>query len=214
MQSKVRVGVAALVVALGIAGRAAAQDGAIAEVRSAWNACSAVTESAPDDWVGWRHDFFNGYGNNFRFYDRRWSGGEPSVLLREIATDGIFWETITSCFREDGTLAFIFTTASSPNYADGGDMGPMITREGRIYFNPDGEVIRTLGQIVDESGKVVVKDGVDTDRYALARGCSPVTVHRTADEVEREYFSVLGEIDGTRPEFAPDTYDWCGAVAE
>lgn len=195
--------------ALAPVGVAAQDDAAIEEIRAAWSACTKVADNPEAYWVGWQHDFMNGYGENFEWYDGRWDS-TPTVLRRSITTDAIVFEVITSCYRTDGSLAFIFTQALSPNYAQGGDSGPIIAREGRIYFDESGKVIRVLGQYADPDGNKLAE--LRDESYQLARGCPPVTVHLDANDIETEYFSVLGDIEGNHPEFTPNEYDWCGAV--
>ncbi len=202
--------VALALVATGVSAATAQDtDPRIDEIRGVWEACTAMTES-DSGWVGWHRDFFNGYGDDFEFYDGRWSG-EVSVLKRAYMIDAIAYEEVTSCFRADGSLAFIFTSMTSPNMGEGGEEGPAIVREGRIYFSEDGEAIRLLGQIADPDGNRL--GDIDAPGYQLARGCSPVTVHRQVDAVETEYFSVLGDITGEHPEFVAEELDWCATLS-
>ncbi len=103
-------------------------------------------------------------------------------------------------------LAFLYSAMVSPNVAEGAD-GPALTREGRLYFDPDGKLIRVLKRIV-ENGKEVAP--IDNDKYQLARGCGLTAPHATLDDVAPTLISELGDIEGTRGEFIVEPLDWCG----
>jgi hypothetical protein len=180
-----------------------ADEAAIAEIRSAWGACTAMLAEAPDDWTGWRRNYDGGYANHFEFHD----GGDDaaSVLVQTWMIDAIATQTDTSCYRADGTLAFLYSVMTSPNMAEGAT-GPALDREGRLYFDPEGNLLRVL-QSITENGKEVAK--TDNDRYQLARGCDLTTPHATVEEVRDHLVSELGDIEGNRGEFTVAPLSWC-----
>lgn len=184
-----------------------AQEAAIAEVRERWERCTALVTEAPDDWLGWRRDFQNGYGDSFQLWDRTWEEGGAAVLRQVFLIDGIAIETDTHCFREDGSLAFIYSEMVSPNMAVGFE-GPSIAREGRLYFDPSGERIRVLQQITQDGEKVADGDNAD---YQLARGCGGLDVHMTLAAAYAHAESELGDIEGNRPAYERQIMDWCEA---
>jgi hypothetical protein len=194
----------ALVAVLTAATPAAAQDDppAILEVREAWTACTRMLEATPDGWVGWRRNFDGGYADFFEFHD----GGDDaaSVLVQTWLIDAIAIQKDTSCYRRDGSLAFVFSELTSPNMA--ADYGPSITREGRIYYAPDGAVLRILGSI-KQDGEVVAE--TDNEQYQLARGCELTHPHLTLADVRRHLDAELGTLEGTRPEFTGNFFAWC-----
>ena len=163
-----------LFASLALAAPALAQDPpAITEIRNHWQRCMDMVEAAPDEWVGWRRDFDNGYTDAFEFHDG--GSGSVSVLVQSWMIDGTASQTDTSCYRSGGSLAFIFSQMIAPNIAAGSD-GGLLHREGRIYFSPEGEVIRVLSHIIRDN-KVVA--AFDTDSYRLARGCDlTIGAHR------------------------------------
>ena len=182
----------------------------LAETEAAKAECDALVEAAPDNWIGWRRDFGNGYTDSFEFHDGRFDN-RPSVLKTGGVIDAIALEETSWCYRGDGSLALIAVTMSSPDYAQGGDMGPLISREGRIYVGADGHVLRIAGWLTDGDG---VKLGpLQMDTHQLARDCGPVDLRLRADDAEGEYLSVLGDIEGNHPEYTANELDWC-AVAE
>jgi hypothetical protein len=184
----------------------------IDEVRAAWDACSKVLEAAANDWTGWRRNFDGGYSDHFEFHD----GGDdvPSVLVQRWLIDGIATQTDTSCYRADGSLAFIFSEMTSPNMAQGtGDRydNPTITREGRLYFAPDGHLLRLLKRIT-EAGNTVAP--IDNEQYQLARGCGLTAPHATVEDVRSHLIAELGDIEGTRGKYTAEPLDWCAMETE
>lgn len=198
------LGIAACLVAATLApGSAGAQDG-LEEIRRAWDACTTLLARAPDDWTGWRRNFEGGYADHFQFHE----GADAAVLVQTWLIDAIATQTDTSCYRPDGTLAFVFTTMTSPNIAAEG--GPTLTREGRIYVAPDGEVLLILGKVLENGVEVA---SMDDDRYSLARGCELTRPHFTTGEVHSHLLSELGDLDGSRPLFETRPFDWCNHPA-
>lgn len=189
-----------------IGGAARADEPKIEEIRKAWTACERVIASNADGWIGWRRDYFNGYGDNFSFWNN--AGSEPSVLRTSAMIDAIALVSTTYCFRTDGTLAFILTIMTSPG--NSGAEG-MISREGRIYVGPDGAILKVLGQILDDKKQLHPFDDPD---WQLARGCEAVKLYKTRGEVEQAYIAELGDIEGKRPVFAPGEFNWCANVAQ
>ena len=189
----------------------AAPEAAIAEIRETWAQCTAILENDGESWAGWRRDFGNGYADSFEFFDRRLDDTSASVLRQVQLVDGIVSIETISCFRPDQSLAFIYTVMHSPDMSDEAAMEGPLSREGRIYFDRNGEVIQLLGQIVGADGAVL--GAADDPDIMLARGCYDVDVHRTLDDVEREYLSVLGDIEGNKPAYEPDNLDWCASAA-
>lgn len=186
----------------------AADNAAITEIRTAWAACTELLAAEPNGWTGWRRNFEGGYADHFEFHD----GGDDaaSVLVRTWLIDAIATQTDTSCFRADGSLAFIYSVMTSPNVAPGAD-GPAISREGRLYFDPEGNLIRVLRSIT-ENGTEVAK--TDNERYQLARGCGLTAPHATVEDVRAHLVSELGDIEGNRGTFTLDPLDWCGIELE
>jgi hypothetical protein len=180
----------------------------IEEVRTAWAACTQLLETTPNDWTGWRRSFDGGYSDHFEFHD----GGDdaPSVLVQTWLIDAIATQTDTSCFRPDGSLAFIYSELTSPNMAEGA-IGPAITREGRLYFAPDGHLLQLLKRIT-EAGKEVAP--IDNGKYQLARGCGLTAPHATVDDVRSHMIAELGDIEGTRGTYETEPLDWCGMEVE
>ena len=180
----------------------------IDEVRTAWDACTTMLAAAPNDWTGWRRNFDGGYADHFEFHD----GGDnaPSVLVQTWLIDAIATQTDTSCYRPDGSLAFIYSEMVSPNMAEGA-IGPAITREGRLYFAPDGHLLRLVKRIT-EAGKEVAP--IDNAQYQLARGCGLTAPHATADDVRSHLIAELGDIEGTRGKYVQEPLDWCGMEVE
>lgn len=185
-----------------------ADEAAIAEVRSAWAACSDMLAAAPNDWTGWRRNFDGGYADHFEFHD----GGDDaaSVLVQTWLIDAIATQTDTSCYRADGSLAFVYSVMTSPNMAAGAD-GPAINREGRLYFDPAGNLLRVL-KAITEGGKEVAK--TDNDKYQLARGCDLTAPHPNVEAVRDHLVSELGDIEGNRGEFAVEPLSWCTIEVE
>jgi len=197
-----------LVLPLLLATPALAQEPAIEEVRTAWAACTALLETAPGDWTGWRRSFEGGYADHFEFHDG--GDGAASVLVQTWLIDAIATQRDTSCYRPDGTLAFLFSDMTSPNMAEHAD-GPAITREGRLYFAPDGHLLRILKRITEAGREVAPIDNAD---YQLARGCGLTTPHPTTGDVRAHLISELGDIEGTRGAFHLDPLDWCALEVE
>ncbi|MDB5541120.1 MAG: hypothetical protein JWQ89_2847 [Devosia sp.] len=185
-----------------------AQSPQLDEVRAAWDTCTRLLQSAPDDWTGWRRSFDGGYADRFQFHDG--GDGAPSVLTQTWLIDAIATQTDTSCYRPDGSLAFVLSEMTSPNMAQGAD-GPTITREGRLSFAPDGRLLRVLKRIT-EAGKEVAP--IDNENYQLARGCTLTAPHATVDDVRSHMISELGDIEGTRGEYIAEPLDWCSMETE
>lgn len=182
----------------------AADSAAIEEVRAAWQACTAHVADQPDNWFGWRRDHDGGYADLFEFWDQGADGYGPSILKRTFLIDAIASEEQTFCYRPDGTLAFVFTQMSSPDMvADGA-----LTREGRIYVDQSGEVIRVLGKVVGEG----FETRLDDPAHQLARGCWDLDLALTRDVAHTAYLHELGDIDGAHPDYTPNPFDWCTRV--
>jgi hypothetical protein len=200
-------GVALCWLYLSIGQPCAAQDPQINEIKEAWANCEAALREYPDRWIGWRHNFLNGYGEDFQFYDNR-ELDKPSVLVVGTMIDAIAFVTDTSCFRPNESLAFIFSVMDAPNVNDPGDKS--IRREGRIYFDASGNVVRVLGWVADSNGTKL--GDLNDRRFELARDCTPVSVHLKVDQVETHYFSVLGDIEGIKPKYTEKQFDWCSVA--
>ncbi len=197
---------AAVLFATGGLTPAMAQDSpAIAEVRDAYVACTAHIDAQPDNWFGWRRVHDGGYADFFEFWDQGDDGYGPSVLKRRFLIDGIASEEQTFCYRPDGTLAFVYTEMTSPDMATD---GPALTRQGRIYVDPTGEVIRVLGKVVGDGFETTLDDAT----HQLARGCWDLDLTLTRDAVHTAYLAELGDIDGTKPDYKPNLFDWCSAA--
>jgi len=179
---------------------AAAQD-PLEEIRTAWAACNRLVAESPDDWTGWRRTFDSGYADEFEFHEAIDGSG---VLVRNWLIDAIAVQTDTACYRTDGTLAFIYSEMTSPNMAN--DAGGAITREGRLYFAPDGRLLEVLKRITRD-GKEVAP--IDNAEYQLARGCGLTVPHATLDDVRSHLSAELGDIEGNRASFAVEPLDWC-----
>lgn len=179
---------------------------AIAEIRDAHAACTAHLEAQPDNWFGWRRVYDGGYADIFEFWDQGADGYGPSVLKRTWLIDAIASEEQTFCYRPDGTLAFVYTEMTSPDMATD---GPALTRQGRIYVDPSGDVIRVLGKIVGDGFETTLTD----EKHQLARGCWELDLALTRDAAHTAYLSEMGDIDGSKPAYTPNPFDWC-AVAD
>jgi len=178
----------------------AADSPAIEEVRLAYAACNEHLAAQPDNWFGWRRVHDGGYADFFEFWDQDRNG--PSILKREFMIDGIAIEEQTFCYRPDGTLAFVFIQMTSPDMASD---GPALTREGRIYMNPKGEIIRVLGKIVGDGFETTLND----EKHQLARGCWNLDLTHTRDDVHTAYLAEMGDIDGSKPAYIAHDFDWC-----
>jgi len=187
---------------------AAAQDGpVITEIRAAWASCTQLLEATADDWTGWRRSNEGGYADRFELHE----GEDGSAVLVETwLIDAIATQTDTSCYRADGTLAFVFSEMVSPNVAEGAAEGA-ISREGRLYFAPDGRLVRLLKRIVKDGVEVAP---IDNATYQLARGCGLTAPHPTMLEVRRHLDAELGDIEGNRPSWTSTPLDWCGMETE
>ncbi|MBK8084383.1 MAG: hypothetical protein IPK28_11580 [Devosia sp.] len=187
---------------------ALAEESAIAEIRSAWQACTGLVAQAPDDWTGWRRSFDGGYADHFEFHDG--GDGAPSVLVQTWLIDAIATQTDTACYRADGTLAFLFSRMVSPNVAAETE-APALAREGRLYFDPAGQLIRVLTRVLE--GEVEVA-GMDTERYSLARGCGLTAPHPTVETVRDHLAAELGDIEGGRADYTVPPLDWCAIATD
>lgn len=189
----------------------AADDAAIEEVRAAYAACTAHVEAQPDNWFGWRRVYDGGYADLFEFWDQGADGYGPSVLKRRYLIDGIASEEQTFCYRPDGTLAFVYSEMVSPDMTQGYD-APSLTREGRVYVDPTGEVLRVLGKVVGQKDGVAFETTLDDETHQLARGCWDLDLALTRDAVHTAYLHEMGDIDGSEPAYTPNTFDWCSKV--
>ncbi len=132
------------------------------------------------------------------------------MLVQTWLIDAIAIQTDTACYRPDGSLAFIFSEMTSPNMAEGA-IGPAITREGRLYFAPDGRLLRLLKRITEAGNEVAL---IDNARYQLARGCGLTAPHATVEDVRSHMIAELGDIEGTRGKYAAEPLDWCAMETE
>ena len=178
---------------------------AIAEIRDAWTACTAHLEAQPDNWFGWRRVHDGGYADFFEFWDQGADGYGPSVLKRTFLIDAIASEEQTFCYRPDGTLAFVYAEMTSPDMATD---GPALTRQGRIYVDATGDVIRVLGKIVGEGFETTLHDST----HQLARGCWDLDLTLTRDAAHTAYLAELGDLDGSKPTYTPNPFDWCSVA--
>jgi hypothetical protein len=188
---------------LGATSAARAEEPQIEEIRRVWAECTAILDAGNDGWVGWRRNYDGGYGDRFEFHE---GDGGASVLVQTWLIDAIATQTDTSCFRADGTLAFIFSSMTSPNMAVSLGESPALTREGRLYFDPEGNLIRLLTRIL-EDGKEVAQ--IDNDHYQLARGCGLTAPHPDTEAVRDHLISELGDIEGNRGTYTLEPLDWC-----
>lgn len=183
----------------------AADHSAIEEIRAAWAACTDHLEAQRDNWFGWRRVHDGGYSDFFEFWDQGSDGYGPSILKRSFLIDAIAVEEQTFCYRPDGTLAFVYVEMTSPDMASD---GPALTREGRIYVDPKGAVIRVLGKMVGEGFETTLDDPA----HQLARGCWNLDLMHTRDEVHTAYLAEMGDIDGSKPDYMRHDFDWCAEV--
>ena len=63
--------------------------------------------------------------------------------------------------------------------------------------------MQVLGRIVDAAGKPLGR--IDDPKLTLVRDCRPVMLHRSADQAAAHAVSVLGDIEGKRPAFEPES---------
>lgn len=179
---------------------------AIEEIRLAWAACTEHLAEQPDNWFGWRRVHDGGYADMFEFWDQGSDGYGPSILKRRFLIDAIASEDQTFCYRPDGSLAFVFTQMTSPDMASD---GPALTREGRIYLTPKGEIIRVLGKIVGQKNGTPFETTLDDPAHQLARGCWALDLMHTRDDVHTAYLAEMGDIDGSKPAYMRHDFDWC-----
>ena len=136
----------------------------------AWQACQDRMASQPDDWIGWRRDFFNGYGDNFAYWSQEMAiAGQPAVLRTETLIDSIHAVSAIYCFQADGRPALAHTVMTTVNSAEGPNRDARLKREGWVFFKPDGSLDRVIGRLVDDTGKSHRLDEADEEI---------VTVHR------------------------------------
>lgn len=200
--------IAVLIVMVIAAPRARADEAAdLAEIQGSWKTCADMIAKRPDQWIGWKRSFFNGYADNFYFWFN--SGVEPAVpsaLRRTYFIDAIAVLITTYCYRNDETLAFILTVMESPNSGRAKSGDKLVVREGRIYVGRDGKVLKVLGRILDDKKRPHPLDNPD---WQPMRGCGPVPFLRTVSDVEKVYVAELGDIEGKRPAYAVEDLDWC-----
>jgi hypothetical protein len=173
------------------------------KIGDVWSSCRTLMDS--DDWLGWRRDFGNGYGDTFELWDREGAG--VSALKVNFMIDGIATETQTSCFRKDGGLTFVLVEMLSPNQAANTDQSSLIKREGRIYVSPSHDILRITGQIADEAGRKL--SNLDSSKYQLARGCWALDLHLSLDRARDHLVSEQGDIEGKHPADTANAFDWC-----
>lgn len=179
---------------------------------SAWDKCAETLENMPDYWTGWRRDYQNGYADSFEFYNSGSEYDSPSVLITDFTIDDTAYETITSCF-DSGKLSYVKTVMRSANTA--GEIGTQAERHGEIYLDAAGKVTKTLGWIenggLDDKMKPMVFP-MNDPAYQVTRDCGPVSLYKTTADVQKALDATLGDIDGKRPDFTPEEYDWCAAA--
>lgn len=196
-----------LIVLVISAPQARADEADVAKIQADWKACTDVIAKHPDQWIGWKRSFFNGYADNFYFWFN--SGVQPpvpSVLRRTYFIDAIAILTTTYCYRNDETLAFILTVMESPNAGKAKSSDKLVVREGRIYVGPDGKVLQVLGRVLDDKKRSHPLDNRD---WQPMRGCGPVPFLRTVSEAEKVYVAELGDIEGKRPNYVVEDLNWC-----
>jgi hypothetical protein len=177
-----------------------------------WAGCQGnITNGDVGDWVGWHRDLGGGYADNFEFYDG-YEDVRQSTLKVSVYIDGIAAEDTTWCYRDDGVLAMIAITMRSPDMVAGGGMGPLIAREGRLYFDEKGYRIAVRGWLADAQGNKV--GTIDSVEHQLARGCSPVDLRLNAGDARAAYVAELGDIEGNRPVYAANELGWCAEAEE
>ncbi|WP_454816078.1 hypothetical protein [Labrys neptuniae] len=175
----------------------------------AWQACQDRMTSQPNDWIGWRRDFFNGYGDTFAYWSRETAvAGQPAVLRTETLIDGAHSVSTIYCFQADGRPALSRSVMASVNIADGPNTEAPLRREGWIFFKPDGALDRVIGRLVDDTGK---SHRLDEAGWVPGRGCDQqkVALFERADDVTKAYVAEMGDIEGKRPAFKPEELNWC-----
>lgn len=183
-----------------------ADDPAVQEIDEYWRKCQAISEISPDRWIGWQQT----YTTSFKFFDRRLMSSSVSLVQEQIQPDAMSQQTNTYCFRPDNTLAFIHTWTNAPSVAD---QDQMYSREGWLYFNAEGEQIRTLGWMVDAEYQRL--GGLDAQGYELTQACGPIDLYRSLDEVDQAVAAKLGDENGKSAGFTPQQVEWCDlAVTE
>jgi hypothetical protein len=206
--------ITALSVALAMAGSTTAPSAeeAAAAPQSAWDKCLDTLENMPDYWTGWRRDFHNGYADSFEFYNSDGEYESPAVLVTDFTIDDTAYETVTSCF-EGGKLSYVNTVMRSANTS--GEAGTQAERHGEIYLDATGKVTKTLGWLenggLDDKMKPITFP-LNDKGYQLTRDCRPVALYKTTDDVQKALDATLGDIDGKRPDFTAEDYDWCTAA--
>ena len=174
-------------------------------------ACSEQVSAIGNNWVGWHHDVGGGYGENFEFYDGSLDGMASELMVTRYI-DAIAREDTAWCYRGDGSLALIEVTMLSPNMAEGGEMGPLIRREGRLYFDPAGKTVAIRAWIADADGNKL--GAINNAAYQLARDCNLVDLRPKVDDANAQYLSVLGDIEGNHPAYSANELDWCAVAKE
>lgn len=136
--------------------------------------------------------------------------GKASVLKESFFIDGAASEFQTSCFRPDGTLAFVLIEGTAANvYRDPAAAPQYVTREGRFYLSPNGGVIQKAGQVTMDGKRV---GDFDSREFQPGRTCQSLGLHLTLERVRQHMVSRLGDIYGNRPGHEPNKYSWCGAL--
>ena len=176
---------------------------------SGWDKCVETLENMPDYWAGWRRDFHNGYADSFQFYNAGAEYESPAVLVTTATIDDTAYETVTSCF-EGGKLSFVSTVMRSQNTA--GEAGTQAERYGEIYLDASGAITKTLGWLSDgglDANNQPPHFALDNPAYQLTRDCTPVALYKSVDDVQKALDAELGDIEGKRPAFKAEQYDWC-----
>ncbi len=140
----------------------------ISEIRQAWSDCLAVTKAPSTErltlyattpasgssgsihWVAGGADVANAGGGNIAVY--RSAGTTRFADEHEALTAYGTTMRTRYCFRGDGSIAFIFSSAraNGSDLASLGFAGP-VRIELRYYFDPAGENIRELAYAIDDT---------------------------------------------------------------
>lgn len=207
MASRIRYAILTLLAVTSTQPGSAVAESEITRIEVEWKACQDLITKAPDEWVGWRRTLA-GDGDTFSFWQQYSDPPQIPAVLRVVNfIDGSMAVTTFSCFRNDGSLAFIFTSLDSPNGRDKSGASPTrVKREGRIYVSGRGNVLKVVGQIIDPAG---ASHSITNDDWQPMLPCEPVDLYRNTGEVEKAYLAELGDEYGNRPPFKPSGFDWC-----